>query len=90
MVASRLTYPLRFSVVTAISLSLHHPQSQCNCRSDESRKSEENTVGEEIPAVPGMVRSNHSMLSRPVSCRCRAEVGVSVKVRSEVSIGEFG
>ncbi len=66
-------------------------QSQCNCKSVESKKSDEKTaVGEGIPAGPGIVRSNHSMLSRPTSCRGRAEGGVSVKVRSEVSIGEWG
>lgn len=64
-------------------------QSQCNCRSVESKKSDEKTVGEEIPAGPGIVRSNHSMLSMPVSCRWRVDGGVSVKVRSEVSIGEW-
>lgn len=67
-------------------------QSQCNCKSVESKKSDEKTaVGEGIPAGPGIVRSNHSMLSRHTSCRGRAEGGVSVKsVRSEVSIGEWG
>lgn len=65
--------------------------SQSHCKSWESRKSEEKmAAGAEIPADPGTASSNHSMLSRLVSCRCR-DGGCEVENPSSlVSMGEWG
>lgn len=69
-------------------------QSQCNCSSEESRKSTGMLRGVSGPAEPGgMVRSSHSMLSRPVSGRpMLSEEGgdESQKLSSDVSMGEHG
>lgn len=67
-------------------------QSQCSCRSEESRKSAGMLRGVSAPLDPGgMVKSSHSMLSRPASDRpmLREEGGEeSQKDRSDVSMGE--
>ncbi len=70
-------------------------QSQCSCRSCESRKSVGIPSGVRAPAEPGgMVRSSHSILSRPGSDRpMLSEEGgeeESQKDRSDVSMGENG
>lgn len=78
------------SCLLLFSSSLH--QSQCSCRSEESRKSAGMLRGVRAPVEPGgMVRSSHSMLSRPVSDRpMLSEEGgeESQKDRSDVSMGE--
>lgn len=70
-------------------------QSQCNCRSCVSRKSEPIPSGSRGPMGLGMVKSSHSMLSMPVSCRLKEEeedngTGGSLKLNSDVSMGEWG
>lgn len=47
-------------------------------------------AGAEMPAGPGVVSSNHSMLSRLVSCRWRDGGGEVENLSSLVSMGEWG
>lgn len=81
-------------VIHPLLFSSSFHQSQCSCRSEESRKSAGMLRGVSAPAEPGgMVRSSHSMLSRPVSDRpMLSEEGgeESQKDSSDVSMGEYG